>query len=146
MSYAHKVEGVWIEVAGGFEAGGVQYPANWPELATDEEREALGVFPIADAGPEPVGVKVLGQALVGASTPSRIWVTEPYSLAEAKAAALAKLRAHRAAKVSDPPLDADPSAYVSACYAHAAMLATAVNGAGSAAAVAAINLEAGWPE
>ncbi len=54
MIFAHLVDGQWVELVGGFTLGedndAVQYPANWLDLSTKEEREAVGIFEVIDPG------------------------------------------------------------------------------------------------
>lgn len=85
MPFALREAGTWTEVAGPFVVADVQYPANWPDLASAEERGSLGLFEIQEAGEEPAGCQVLGMALVGRDTPRWEWVCVPLPLGELRA-------------------------------------------------------------
>lgn len=78
MAFAYETApGAWTEIAGPFEIAGQGYPYNWPDLATEEERAALGIAAIAEpAAPDP-GLVVTGSTIEDAGgVPTRVWVTE----------------------------------------------------------------------
>lgn len=99
--FAHKVADDWIAIAAAFTVGegddAIQYPANWPELATPEERAAIGVAEIVEAGPSPTDVLILDQVIADVDgVPTRVWQTEPYPLAAAQALAWSRAQAVQA--------------------------------------------------
>lgn len=103
MAYAIRREDGWSEISGGFKAAmlvndeldEVSFPGNWTELATAEEREAIGIFPIEEPGLVAPGVRVTGSTIEGDEAPRRVWQTEAIPLDDLRAAALARLAARR---------------------------------------------------
>lgn len=102
MSYAIKIDGIWSEIAGSFvattivndEPDAVQFPANWPDLVSAEERATIGVVEIVEPGPQPLDVRVTGTAIEDvAGAPTRVWVTQPHDLDALAAELLAELDA-----------------------------------------------------
>lgn len=86
MAFAQRVGGLWQEIVGPFSVGDIQYPANWPELASADELQAAGLFEVEEAGPVPANCQVLGQLLAGDDTPRREWITEPWSIEQRRVA------------------------------------------------------------
>lgn len=99
-AYAYRNGLHWVEINGPFERGGIQYPANWPDLASPTERTVLGLFEIEEPGPEPQDVRILGTVLTGGATPARIWATEPYPLPEARAMMWARAKGIRESRMA----------------------------------------------
>lgn len=90
--FARLVDGQWARIEGGFVAGDLQYPANWLELASAEERAALGILEILPADSAPAGSVDLGLEIVDlAGTPKYQLVVETLDLAAAQIRALAEL-------------------------------------------------------
>lgn len=104
MVFAYKKDGRWREVAGCFTLGegddALQYPANWPDLATENERAAVGIFVIEEPQPTPATERVIGSEIVGDKAPQRVWITEEIPLDELRAAKWAAAEAIRDAEVS----------------------------------------------
>jgi hypothetical protein len=121
MIYARKIDDQWVELYGGFEADRdyeveveyenedgrpmtrtetrrdtFQYPANWCEAATEEERTALGIFPVVDA-PYPTGryASIVPALDDTADRPLRIYTTMPYSAEEAAEMVWREIKQHR---------------------------------------------------
>jgi hypothetical protein len=84
MAYAIRRSGGWEEIVGPFEIDDVQYPANWPDCADEDERAALGILPIAEAAAAPADAKAIGLGLGGTEAPVREWITEPHPLEDAR--------------------------------------------------------------
>jgi hypothetical protein len=100
MAFALMVAGEWQQLAGPFVVGdgdeAIQYCADWPNRATAEERAALGVAEIAEAGEQPADARPVDLKLVDVDgVPTRVWETEPYSLEEAQAICWARAQAYR---------------------------------------------------
>lgn len=114
MSYALKVPGGWQEMSGPFTIAGIQYPANWPALATAEERAALGISEVAESAPQPESGRVVGSQITGDDVATRIWVVEDYSLAELKEQRKAAAEVYRDQRINGgcttpyAPVDTDP--------------------------------------
>ncbi len=82
MSYAIKLDGKWVEIAGRFISGGgedaISHPDGWLDAATGEERAVIGVAEVVEASPPAPGLCVIGSRLVDQDgTPTRIYNTEP---------------------------------------------------------------------
>ena len=60
MTYARKIGDNWVEINGPFVFDEIQYPQNWPELITQDEREAMGIYEIAPAPELPENSKFGG--------------------------------------------------------------------------------------
>jgi hypothetical protein len=142
MAYAMRADGDWIEIDGAFNLGEgddlVQYPPNWLEFSTDDERADRGIFAIEEPDDAPAGVKVLGMILTGVDAPVREWVTQEYTLEEAQALALTASK-----QVRDAQLDQGLS--LLACYEAWQAIRTAILAASDVAAVQAVDLTAGYP-
>lgn len=94
--FARLQSGDWTPVIGAFVAGDLQYPGNWLELASPEDREALGIFEILPPDSAPAGTAPLTLAIVDhGGTPKYQHQVEVIELADAKATALAELAAAR---------------------------------------------------
>lgn len=111
MAYAYQAGGSWLEIFGAFTIGegdaAIQYPADWPALAT-EEREAAGVAEIAEADPPPAWMTVIGRELVDvAGIPTRRWITQAIDIETFRARQLAAMNvsagAFRARFITDIP-------------------------------------------
>lgn len=89
MPYARKIAGEWVELLfGSFVIGdgeeAIQYPGDWPERATKEEREEIGLFEIEEAPPMPDDVVPIGTRLADrGGKPVRENVFEQYTPAQA---------------------------------------------------------------
>jgi hypothetical protein len=100
MAYALMVAGEWQQLAGPFVVGegedAIQYCADWPNRATAEERAALGVAEIAEAGEQPEDVRVIDIELIDVDgVPTRTWVTEPFTLEDAQTICWARAQVYR---------------------------------------------------
>lgn len=87
MTRFYRLDGQdWVLIAGHFPVGDGIAPANWCELASEEEREAHGVFEgLAASDPEP-GLKVLGLGVQDeGGRPREVWLTEAYEPEEINA-------------------------------------------------------------
>jgi hypothetical protein len=100
MAYAIRRSGGWEEIVGPFEIDDIQYPANWPDCADDDERAALGILPIAGVPAAPTDAKAIGQGLGGVDTPAREWITEPYPIEDARAIVWNRVKALRDARMA----------------------------------------------
>lgn len=78
MAFAYQASpGNWVEIAGPFSVGGLQYPYNWPDLATSQERAARGIKQISEPVAPAAGLAITGQTLSDVNgTPARNWVTQ----------------------------------------------------------------------
>lgn len=103
MARAIRKDGIWHEIFGSFTAPKIvndvldelSYPANWPDLATAEERAEIGIADIVEPAPAGPGVRVIGQTIEGDEVPHRIWLTEPLPIGELRADALARIATRR---------------------------------------------------
>jgi hypothetical protein len=104
MAYAVKQGSTWIEIDGSFIVGegddAIQYPPNWPELATNEERAHLGIVAIEEPESPPSDSTVLGSTLTGDDAPTRVWTIQEPDLSDCKAIYKARAEAIRDAKVN----------------------------------------------
>ncbi|MFM9829724.1 MAG: hypothetical protein ACKVOB_13445 [Sphingomonas sp.] len=87
MRYAQRIDGNWVEIVGSFTTGesdsAVKRPANWCELATQDEREESGVFVITEVEPAPADVMFLGTQLVDVDgVPVRENITRAFTAQE----------------------------------------------------------------
>ncbi len=100
MAFAYSDgAGGWAEILGPFRIGGRQYPYNWAELATAEEREDAGVAEIVETE-RPAGVRVTGYAIADdEGVPTRTWATEALPLDELAAARVAAVDVERDARI-----------------------------------------------
>lgn len=89
MAFAYKVGDQWIEISGPFTIGegenALQYPADWPFRASEDERDAAGIFEIVEPESPPANVRTLGSELAGEDAPERVWVTEAFDLDDLRA-------------------------------------------------------------
>jgi len=95
MAYARKVDGQWSELTGPFRVADLQYPQNWPDLATPVERAALGIVEIEEPPEAPAGAEVIGTNVIGTDRPRRILLTQPSSIADLRGARWALAKAVR---------------------------------------------------
>ena len=59
MTYAQKLDGLWIEIIGSFSNDTGYYPSGWAEGATPEERKAAGFVEIVeDSTPDPANREI----------------------------------------------------------------------------------------
>jgi hypothetical protein len=154
--YAQKVFGQWQLITGSFMTGdgddALQHPANWPELNEQADREAAGVYEVAELPDQPQNVKILGTKVVDSLFgPAMVWDYIDYTLDEAKFLWLAAAESYRDAKLKQITPDTltryTPSAYIDACYIAWLAVRTAVNDiVTDADDIFAIDLTAGYPQ
>jgi hypothetical protein len=107
--FARLIDGAWAEITDDFTANilvdgeydEAQFPADWPEKATSEERQALGLFAIVEPVAPPADQKPIGLSLIDeGGVPTRIWVLAPYPLEEAQAICWERAITYREARMS----------------------------------------------
>lgn len=154
--YAQKVFGQWQLITTAFWTGSgedaLQHAANWPELNTLEDREALGVYEVQPLPEQPSDVRILGTKVVDSLLgPTLEWDYVDYTLDEAKFMRLASAESYRDMKLkqitSDTLTRFSPSAYIDACYIAWLAVQTAINAiATDADDVFVIDVTTGYPQ
>lgn len=77
--FAIKNDEAWVELNGPFVKDGIQYPANWVELATTEERAAIGVAEVSPPDTVAPGLEITGREIAEVDGLPRLqFTTRPY--------------------------------------------------------------------